>query len=149
MMQCFPTNRFPPISTIMVANAATCSSVTHSAVDIDPIEESAVNDSVDDDAITHKKIDIYEATFPHKLHYIIQNPDFKDIISWMPSGRSWKMIDREEFTKRVLPLFFRHQKFASFKRQLSGWEFVRGVKESSTDEYHHPVSKLRRIQLST
>jgi hypothetical protein len=107
----------------------------------------AMNDSVDDDALAKKRIDIFESTFPHKLYHILQNPEFKDVITWMPSGRSWKMIDRKEFTKRVLPLFFRHQKFSSFKRQLSGWEFLRGVKECSTNEYHHPVSTPRCVTI--
>jgi HSF-type DNA-binding len=83
---------------------------------------------------------IFESTFPHKLYHILQNRDFKDIIAWMPHGRSWKLLDRKEFTKRVLPLYFRHQKHASFKRQLSGWEFRRGLKECVGNEYYHQVS---------
>ena len=165
MMHSFSSDRLPSFSTNfeVKTSVAVCSSEMHSEIDNDSSEGStvitntaneatestmsgtAVNDSADDDAVAKKRIDIFESTFPHKLYHILQNPDFKDIITWMPNGRSWKMIDRKEFTKRVLPLFFRHQKFSSFKRQLSGWEFLRGVKECSANEYHHPVSIHRRI----
>jgi HSF-type DNA-binding len=162
MMHSFPSSdRFPSFSTNFAVNTTACLSEMHVEVDNESSEGSTVitntaneatesttgmsgtvvNDSADDDVVAKKRIDIFESTFPHKLYHILQNPDFKDIITWMPNGRSWKMIDRKEFTKRVLPLFFRHQKFSSFKRQLSGWEFLRGVKECSANEYHHPVRK--------
>lgn len=165
MMHSFPTDRFPSFSSNFADKTATCSSEMHSEGDTDSsdgttvitktvndatestLTSTAVNDSADDD-VSKKRIDIFESTFPHKLYHILQNPDFKDIITWMPNGRSWKMIDRKEFTKRVLPLFFRHQKFSSFKRQLSGWEFLRGVKECSANEYHHPVRKHHLLVFS-
>lgn len=161
-MHSFPNDSFPSFSSKFVVNTAACSEmpseidndssdgsteITKTANDTteSTVNTAAVNDAADDDAVTTKRIDIFESTFPHKLYHILQNPDFKDIITWMPNGRSWKMIDRKEFTKRVLPLFFRHQKFSSFKRQLSGWEFLRGVKECSANEYHHPVRKHHHL----
>ena len=39
-----------------------------------------------------KKLD---SNFPAKLHAILSNPEYAHIISWMPHGRSWKIMDKE------------------------------------------------------
>jgi hypothetical protein len=33
-----------------------------------------------------------EPTFPVKLHLILSNPEFDDIIAWLPHGRSWRIL---------------------------------------------------------
>lgn len=121
---------------------------TNEAIDIAINVARVKNSATDSDDGAKQRMDIFESTFPHKLYHILQSPEFKDIITWMPNGKSWRMIDRKEFSLRVLPLFFRHQKYSSFKRQLSGWEFVRGVEESVADQYHHPVRRHCHVCVS-
>ena len=60
-----------------------------------------------------------EPPFPVKLHRILSNPDFSDIISWLPHGRSWRVLKPKAFEEKVIPLYFRHAKYASFMRQVS------------------------------
>ena len=70
----------------------------------------------------HKKSD---RNFPAKLHLLLSNEQYSHIISWMPHGRAWKVIDKKLFMEEAAPVFFGQSKFASFQRQLSMWEFKR------------------------
>jgi len=60
-----------------------------------------------------------EPTFPVKLHMILSNPEFQDIIAWLPHGRSWRILQQKAFEERVIPLYFRHGRYSSFARQVS------------------------------
>ncbi len=60
---------------------------------------------------------INEELFPVKLHAILTNPDYHDIIGWHPHGKSWKVFQATLFEEIVSPRFFRQTKFASFMRQ--------------------------------
>lgn len=46
-------------------------------------------------------------TFPMKLHSILSNPEFSDIISWLPHGRAWRILQTKAFEERAIPLYFR------------------------------------------
>ena len=61
--------------------------------------------------------------FPRKLHDIVSNPDYQDIICWMPHGRSWKIIDKDRLASVVCYENFNHESFASFSRSVNGWDF--------------------------
>lgn len=58
-----------------------------------------------------------EAPFPLKLHAILCNPAYFDIISWLPDGKSWKIFRVKLLEEVVLPRHFRHAQYASFMRQ--------------------------------
>jgi hypothetical protein len=65
--------------------------------------------------------------FPWTLHRLLEDAeknDNVDIISWGPAGISFKVHQREEFMKRILPRYFRQTKFKSFVRQLNLWGFT-------------------------
>ena len=64
-------------------------------------------------------------TFPMKLHTILSNPEFQDIIAWLPHGRAWRILQHKAFEENVIPLFFRHGRYSSFARQVNGWGFRR------------------------
>lgn len=65
--------------------------------------------------------------FPLKLHQILSNPEFQEFICWNPHGRSWRILKPPVFEQVVIPLYFRHAKYASFMRQVNGWGFKRIV----------------------
>ena len=46
-------------------------------------------------------------TFPMKLHAILSNPEFSDIIAWLPHGRAWRILQTKAFEERAIPLYFR------------------------------------------
>lgn len=58
--------------------------------------------------------------FTESLFAILSNPDLASIIQWMPHGRSFVILKRDEFAKDVLPVYFRHSNLSSFNRQLNG-----------------------------
>ena len=105
-----------------------------------------------------------EPTFPAKLHMILSNHDFQDIIAWLPHGRSWRILQQKAFEERVIPLYFRHGRYSSFTRQVSyytmppptslfwfltfwrfccqvnGWGFRRVTHGSDYNSYYHEVN---------
>eukprot|EP00984_Skeletonema_dohrnii_P031934 scaffold25149_cov78-Skeletonema_dohrnii-CCMP3373.AAC.2 len=70
----------------------------------------------------HKKSD---RNFPARLHVILSDEQYSNIISWMPHGRAWKVLNKTLLVDEVIPKFFGQSSFASFARQLSGWGFKR------------------------
>mmetsp|Transcript_41559 Transcript_41559/g.60818 ORF Transcript_41559/g.60818 Transcript_41559/m.60818 type:complete len:652 (+) Transcript_41559:255-2210(+) len=80
-----------------------------------------------------------EPPFPVKLHRILSNPEFRDIITWLPHGRSWRVLKPKAFEERVIPLYFRHAKYASFMRQVNGWGFKRITQGPDHNSYYHEL----------
>jgi HSF-type DNA-binding len=60
-----------------------------------------------------------------KMHAILSRTDLKDVVGWLPHGRSWRVLKPREFEIKVLPTYFDHNKFSSFIRQANGWGFRR------------------------
>jgi HSF-type DNA-binding len=57
-------------------------------------------------------------TFPSILHEILSNPEYSEIITWLPHGRAWRIIRQKQFERLVIPLHFRHGRYSSFMRQV-------------------------------
>mmetsp|Transcript_31591 Transcript_31591/g.72351 ORF Transcript_31591/g.72351 Transcript_31591/m.72351 type:complete len:402 (-) Transcript_31591:604-1809(-) len=68
------------------------------------------------------------STFPAKLHAILANEEWNQIIRFLADGIRWKVFDVKKFEKQILPLFFRHSNYASFTRTSLGWGFKRAGK---------------------
>lgn len=54
-------------------------------------------------------------------------------------GRSWRILQQKEFEQRVIPLYFRHGRYASFARQVNGWGFKRITSGSDYNSYYHQL----------
>jgi len=72
--------------------------------------------------IAHKKS---TNNFPSKLHRMLSDEQHSDVISWMPHGRAFKILNKERFMTEVIPAYLSCIKFESFTRQLSNWGFRR------------------------
>eukprot|EP00555_Chaetoceros_dichaeta_P004808 CAMPEP_0198255386 /NCGR_PEP_ID=MMETSP1447-20131203/5520_1 /TAXON_ID=420782 /ORGANISM="Chaetoceros dichaeta, Strain CCMP1751" /LENGTH=147 /DNA_ID=CAMNT_0043941745 /DNA_START=91 /DNA_END=531 /DNA_ORIENTATION=+ len=80
------------------------------------------------------------STFPAKLFKILSNQEFTDIITWMPHGRSWRVLQPKVFTEVVSTKYFSHQsKYASFMRQVNGWGFKRITRGPDRNSYYHEL----------
>ncbi|XP_076800939.1 heat shock factor protein 1-like [Clavelina lepadiformis] len=85
-------------------------------------------------------------TFLLKLLNLLQEPEFHDSVSWNKDGTSFIVHDQANFAKNVLPKYFKHNKFASFVRQLNmyGFRKVTTITQGSLTahqeaiEFHHP-----------
>jgi len=80
-----------------------------------------------------------EPPFPVKLHRILSNPDYSDFISWLPHGRSWRVLKPKAFEEKIVPRYFRHTKYASFMRQVNGWGFKRMTQGPDHNSYYHEL----------
>lgn len=81
-----------------------------------------------------------DMAFPWKLHEMldrIERDDKQSIVSWMPSGKSFKVHKRDAFSKEILPLYFRHSNFKSFQRNLSIYQFTRIWSGTERGSYQH------------
>ena len=85
-----------------------------------------------------KKLD----TFPNILHRILSDDELSGIITWLPHGCSWKVINKSRFVDDVIPKFFNHSNFKSFLRQVNGWGFIRITKGVDGGSYYHKVCQL-------
>mmetsp|Transcript_12610 Transcript_12610/g.18538 ORF Transcript_12610/g.18538 Transcript_12610/m.18538 type:complete len:268 (+) Transcript_12610:236-1039(+) len=85
--------------------------------------------------------DIYttSSTFAMKLYHMLKDERFSDCITWMPHGRSWKVLNQNEL-EEVLSLYFKHSNMPSFMRQVNGWGFCRVPEHHGADnEYYHEM----------
>jgi hypothetical protein len=76
---------------------------------------------------------------PSKLGAMLSDPDLTSVITWMPHGRSWKILDRESFANFALPRYFGHTNHASFVRIINAWGFRRVTKGPDRDTYYHEL----------
>lgn len=87
-----------------------------------------------------------ETSFPVKLHRILSTPQFMDIICWLPHGRSWRILKPSAFEERIIPLYFRHAKYASFMRQVRVTMTYLLYHGSSFGSVYRCISELHCVQ---
>jgi len=61
--------------------------------------------------------------FPDQLMKILSRHEFKDIIAWMPSGKSFSINDKSRLDEIWKFFDFPDTKFDSFRRKLHRWGF--------------------------
>ena len=91
----------------------------------------------DDDPLTPLTPLARVPNFPAKMQAILSRPDLADVVTWMPHGRSWRVLKPREFEIRVIPTYFDHSKFSSFIRQANGWGFRRITRGKDRNSYYH------------
>lgn len=82
---------------------------------------------------------VSDAPFSIKLHKILSDPDYSSVISWLPHGRSWRVLQPKVFEEKIIPLFFRHTRISSFMRQVNGWGFRRISRGIDINSYYHEL----------
>jgi len=88
--------------------------------------------------------------FPTKLHSLLEENLFEDIISWQPHGRCFVVHKPDRFVKEVIPKYFKQSKLESFRRQLNAYGFTRLIGPGNLDEggYYHELFLRGRNDLS-
>jgi hypothetical protein len=65
------------------------------------------------------------AIFPFKMYDLLEDAKrkkFDDIVSWVPSGKAFKIHNRLSFEKLIMPLYFpKMNSYKSFRRQLNSY----------------------------
>ncbi|GFH44797.1 hypothetical protein CTEN210_01271 [Chaetoceros tenuissimus] len=81
--------------------------------------------------------------FPVKLHHLLEQESatIVHIISWRPDGRTFRVHDKKAFEMEIQNLYFDQSHYASFRRQLNLWGFMRVAKHDGMHDgvYFHPL----------
>ncbi|CAB9516241.1 shock factor protein [Seminavis robusta] len=81
--------------------------------------------------------------FPVRLHYMLTDIQkegiFTHIVSWQPHGRCFVVHDKKQFVEKILCLWFRQSKWASFQRQLNMYGFKRLSHGLDKGGYYHDL----------
>ena len=64
-----------------------------------------------------------ETSFLKKLYTILNDKNNINIIKWCEDGHSFIISNFSHFVENILPLYFRHQNYSSFVRQLNLYNF--------------------------
>ncbi|KAL3935310.1 MAG: hypothetical protein SGARI_003030 [Bacillariaceae sp.] len=77
--------------------------------------------------------------FPVKLYALLAQPALAHIITWMPHGRSWKVLKPKLFETSILPVFFESDNYHSFNRVVNAWSFRRKSAGADRGSYFHEL----------
>lgn len=78
---------------------------------------------------------------------VLSNKEFEPIITWMPSGKSFSIVDSKAFVADVLPEQFKSAKYASFTRKLHRWGFMRHYRGEEAGAFYHNLFRKDRLDL--
>ncbi|KAF2457110.1 hypothetical protein BDY21DRAFT_257923, partial [Lineolata rhizophorae] len=97
--------------------------------------------------------------FVQKLSSFVGEPKWSHLIRWSDSGKSFIVVDEDEFAKKLIPELFKHNNYASFVRQLNMYGFHKKVglsdnsmraserKAKAPSEYAHKYFRRDRPDL--
>ena len=85
--------------------------------------------------------------FIQKTYDIFMSDEYKSYCCWNQDGSSIIVKDQSQFTKSVLPRYFKHSNFQSFVRQLNMYDFHKVVQDPSNGEFRHQFFKRGRNDL--
>lgn len=69
---------------------------------------------------------------------ILDDESNAEVISWLPEGKGFIILDKKRFAEDVMPRYFNDTKFASFIRRLNRWCFIHRPKGNCQSQYFHP-----------
>lgn len=89
--------------------------------------------------------------FPQRLMRILSDLTISDVITWLPHGRSFVILQPEVLAERVLPAYFPESasstnktkssscKYPSFTRKLNRWGFRQVTRGPDAGAFHHKL----------
>jgi hypothetical protein len=79
--------------------------------------------------------------FPWKVQVMLEDVERRgrnDVISWLPSGKSFRIHKQDEFVRDILPKYFKQSKITSFTRQLYIYQFQKLQEGDDKGAFSHP-----------
>lgn len=81
--------------------------------------------------------------FPAILHFLLEDEGrigkHHGVLSWCSHGRAFRVHEKTEFVRDIMPNLFRHSRWASFQRQLNLYGFTRILAGNDKGAYYHPL----------
>eukprot|EP00753_Platysulcus_tardus_P022506 PLAT9720.1.p1 GENE.PLAT9720.1~~PLAT9720.1.p1 ORF type:complete len:342 (-),score=155.16 PLAT9720.1:66-1091(-) len=79
------------------------------------------------------------AQFVAKVYRMLSTDKCSDFIRWTDDGSGFRVYQPADFSRCVLPRFFKHAQFPSFTRQLNmyNWKSI-STGDPAVREFHHP-----------
>jgi len=78
-------------------------------------------------------------TFPEKLMHMIESEDGNGVMSWLPNGKAFVILNPKKFTLEVLPKYFQRSEYSSFTRKLYYWGFRKIINTSEENAFEHDL----------
>jgi hypothetical protein len=86
--------------------------------------------------------------FPSVLHKVLDMPDAKSVLQWLPHGQAWKIVRWDALRREVLPKYFPELcnkgedggSMDSFLWQVRAWGFEEIIDGDDAGAYRHLVS---------
>lgn len=88
-------------------------------------------------------------TFSESLMSVLDDPQYEDVIAWMPDGNSFTIKDHKKFTRDLMPKLFSIRNMSSFVRKLTRWGFTRAHEKETcnSDIFKHVNFKRDNLEL--
>lgn len=87
------------------------------------------------------------ASFIRKTYELLEEGKFSNIVSWSDDGNFLIIKDAEDFSQKILPVYFKHSNFTSFVRQLNMYNFHKKRSNSNEHIYFHELFKKGKPDL--
>ena len=131
----------PSSSTILTSNSANTSSTNNSGSCNSSTTTPGGGSARPASASLPNSRDI----FPQRLMRILSDKDVHHIITWLPHGRAFVIVEPEELAEKVLPKHFPESctsgnqkcKYPSFTRKLNRWGFRQVTRGPDAGAFHH------------
>jgi heat shock transcription factor, other eukaryote len=76
-------------------------------------------------------------SFLLKAYEILSNPTYNSIVRWTGEGDAFIITDKNQFSDKVLPIYFKHKNLSSFIRQLNIYGFKKTKYKSEEHCFAH------------
>lgn len=87
------------------------------------------------------------ASFIRKTYELLEDREQNDLITWSDCGNYLIIRDIQEFSQKVLPVYFKHSNMNSFVRQLNMYNFHKKRTMTSDHVYFHDLFKRGNVEL--